>query len=224
MVTACLPLSVHLVNDCQKALLYMGYTNIHKWPAREVLAETAETANVCVRVMCVQVMSCKSQAINRKEKRILFILTLHFHWKLTEFWTRAQFRNICSYPYLTHQVPSGTGWISTVQRAYLYLQIPVSFSTRSTEASVAPNTTCSQLVFQVRHRVAWQELIAVSLRQLYSTLRLYTNSLHPIRQQGNQWPPLVGSKRVTFLPLFPRERPDLRGGHGEGDDVQHFFL
>lgn len=39
---------------------------------------------------------------------------------------------------------------------------------------------------------------AVPLRQLYSPLRLYTNSLHPILQQGAQWPHSPAPKAKHF--------------------------
>lgn len=66
------------------------------------------------------------------------------------------------------------------------------------------------------------EAITVSLRQLYSPVRLYTNSLHPILQHGSQWPLLPSSKGLTFLPLFPRGRSDLKGWQGKGMTFSSF--
>lgn len=116
-----------------------------------------------------------------------------------------------------HLYDSMSSWV----RIYM-LQPPLSAS-----AWLVPKPTCCQWVifFQVfRQRgLRGRSLIAVSLRQLYPAPRLYANSLHPIRQQGNQWSPLASSKRATFLPLFPGERPDLRGGQGKGMMLSIFF-
>lgn len=65
-ITACLPCiyvwrSVHLVNECQKALLYIG--DAVGW-FQHACINTRRAVNV-----------------NRKEKRILFIFMLHFRWK-----------------------------------------------------------------------------------------------------------------------------------------------
>lgn len=68
------------------------------------------------------------------------------------------------------------------------------------------------------------EAITVSLRQLYSPVRLYSNSLHPILQRGSQWPLLPSSKGLTFLPLFPRGRSDLKGWQGKGMTFSIFGL
>lgn len=81
VVTAYLLCSVHLVTHCHKVLLYKGQTvccfntqtYLHEWPARKVLAETAETVHVCDLCSGVHIIY-EPQAMNRKDNRIVFIL------------------------------------------------------------------------------------------------------------------------------------------------------
>lgn len=106
-------------------------------------------------------------------------------------------------------------------RVYLHVTVsPLGICMTCSETNTLPVR-----FFQVFRQkgLCSRNLIAVELRQLYPALRLYANSLHPIRQQGNQWYPLCGSKRATFLPLFPGERPDLRGEEGKGIMLSIFF-
>lgn len=79
--------------------------------------------------------------------------------------------------------------------------------------SLSPSAS---VVASVVPTIARRKPIMRPLRQLYSPVRLYANSVHPILQQGCQWPPLDGSKGLTFLPLFSWGRLDLKGWQGKG--------
>lgn len=115
-------------------------------------------------------------------------------------------------------------WLNEFMSAYLHVTAsPLSVCMTCSQTNMLPMSYFFFQVFRQRG-LRGRSLIAVSLRQLYPALRLYANSLHPIRQQGNQWSPLASSKRATFLPLFPGERPDLRGGQGKGMMLSIFFI
>lgn len=127
VVTAYLLCSVHLVTHCHKVLLYKGQTvccfntqtYLHEWPARKVLAETAETVHVCDLCSGVHIITNPKRWTGKTIGLSLFYSTFTLKACSIQSEARHNFKtqNLLK-PGLTLWVPAGTAWVSTLYTLY----------------------------------------------------------------------------------------------------------